>query len=445
MRTGLLSFGALFIGIGFLLVPEATAVPSYARQTGLACNACHYTPPELNPAGRMFKLMGYTDKKKKDEVTAPADKKHAGLDLLAILPLSAWFETSFTSTKAPQPDTQNGNFELPQDISLFISGAWSTHIGSFLQVTYSTQDDHFSMDNTDIRYANKRQLAGKEWVYGLSLNNNPTVEDLWNSTSAWGFPFMASDVAPTPAAAPIIQGGLAQDVAGLGAYTMWDQHLYLAGTIYRSGHIGSPQPPTGEEFPFNIRGIAPYWRLAWQQNGIKNNFEIGAYGMHVKSTPGAITGLEDSYTDSAADFQFDHTLGKDIFSLRGTYVRENSSLQASLAAAAADRIKHHLDAFNANAEYHFGNRYSAAFGWFTTSGTSDALLYAQAAVSGSANGSPRSLGYIANFSVWPIQNLDLALQYTGYTRFNGAEKNYDAEGRNASDNNTVYLLARFIF
>ena len=215
MRTGLLSFGALFIGIAVLLVPEATAVPSYARQTGLACNACHYTPPELNPAGRMFKLMGYTDKKKRDEVTAPEDKKHAGLDLLATLPLSAWFETSFTSTKAPQPNTQNGNFELPQDISLFISGAWSTHIGSFLQVTYSTQDDHFSMDNTDIRYANKRQLAGKEWVYGLSLNNNPTVEDLWNSTPAWGFPFMASDVAPTPAAAPIIQGGLAQDVAGL--------------------------------------------------------------------------------------------------------------------------------------------------------------------------------------------------------------------------------------
>jgi hypothetical protein len=445
MRTGLLSFGALFIGIAVLLVPEATAVPSYARQTGLACNACHYTPPELNPAGRMFKLMGYTDKKKRDEVTAAEDKKHAGLDLLATLPLSAWFETSFTSTKAPQPNTQNGNFELPQDISLFISGAWSTHIGSFLQVTYSTQDDHFSMDNTDIRYANKRQLAGKEWVYGLSLNNNPTVEDLWNSTPAWGFPFMASDVAPTPAAAPIIQGGLAQDVAGLGVYTMWDQHLYLAGSIYRSGHIAAPQPPTGEEFPFNIRGIAPYWRIAWQQNGIKNNFEIGAYGMHVKSTPGAITGLEDSYTDSAADFQFDHTLGKDIFSLRGTYVRENSSLQASLAAAAADRIKHHLDAFNANAEYHFGNRYSAAFGWFTTSGTSDALLYAQAAVSGSANGSPRSSGYIANFSVWPIQNLDLALQYTGYTRFNGAGKNYDAVGRNASDNNTVYLLARFVF
>ncbi len=84
-------------------------------------------------------------------------------------------------------------------------------------MTYDTQDDHFSADNTDIRYANKKQLAGKEWVYGLTLNNNPTVEDLWNSTPAWGFPFIAPDSAPTPTAAPIIDGPLAQDVAGLGA------------------------------------------------------------------------------------------------------------------------------------------------------------------------------------------------------------------------------------
>jgi hypothetical protein len=444
MRTLLLNLSAILL-IGFIVVPQAAAVPSYARQTGLACNACHYTPPELNPAGRIFKLMGYTDKKKTDEITAPEDKKHAGLDLLGTLPLSAWFETSFTNTKAPQPNTQNGNFEFPQDISLFLAGAWSTHIGSFFQVTYSTQNDHFSIDNTDIRYANKRQLAGKELAYGFMLNNNPTVEDLWNSTPAWGFPFIASDVAPTPTAAPIIQGGLAQDVAGLGAYTMWNQHLYVAGSIYRSGHVGTAQPPTGQNFSFNIRGLAPYWRVAWQQNGLKNNFEIGAYGIHVKSTPGAITGLEDSYTDTAADFQFDRTLGKDVFSLRGTYVRENSALSASLAAGAADRIRHHLDTFNANAEYHFGNRYSTAFGWFTTSGTSDPVLYAQAAVSGSANGSPRSSGYILNFSVWPIQNLDLAVQYTGYTRFNGAGTNYDASGRNANDNNTVYLLARFVF
>src|SRR5215813_8344843 len=444
MKTILLSVSALFVS--FVLIPKATAVPSYARQTGLSCNACHYTPPELNAAGRNFKLTGYVDKKNKaDVVTSPEDKKHAGLDLLASLPLSVWFETSFTNTKAPQPTTQNGNFEFPQDISLFISGAWSTHIGSFLQVTYSTQDDHFSMDNTDIRYAHKRQLAGKEWVYGVTLNNNPTVEDLWNSTPAWGFPFIASDVAPTPAAAPIIQGSLAQDVAGFGAYSMWNQHLYFAAAIYRSAHIGTTQPSTGEGFAFNIRGIAPYWRLAWQQNGLKNNFEIGSYGMHIKSTPGSVTGPEDGYTDWAMDFQYDRIVGTDVLSLRGTYIRENSDLLASLAAGAADQTSHHLNAVNANAEYHFGNRDSTAFGWFATTGTVDPLLFPQSAITGSANGDPRSAGYIVNFSVWPIQNLDLAFQYTGYTRFNGAATNYDGAARNANGNNTVYLLARFVF
>ena len=97
--------GVTAVMVAMLLVPRAGAVPSYARQTGLACNGCHYTPPELNPAGRMFKLMGYVDKMRNVEITAPKDKKHAGLDLLGTLPLSAWFETSFTNTKAPQPGT----------------------------------------------------------------------------------------------------------------------------------------------------------------------------------------------------------------------------------------------------------------------------------------------------------------------------------------------------
>ena len=113
-------------------------------------------------------------------------------------------ETSFTATKSPIPATQNGSFEFPQDISLFLSGAWTSNVGSFLQVTYDTQADHFSMDNTDIRYANKGKVGGKELVYGVDLNNNPTLEDLWNSTPAWGYPWIASDVAPTPTALSLI-------------------------------------------------------------------------------------------------------------------------------------------------------------------------------------------------------------------------------------------------
>ena len=426
--------------------PKGKAVPSFARQTGLPCSGCHYTPPELNPAGRRFKLLGYVDRADETKVIkSDPGKKRAPLDLLSSLPLSAWLETSFTSTKSTIPGTQNGSLELPQDISLFLSGAWTTHVGSFMQVTYDTQDDHFSMDNTDIRYANKTTIGGKELVFGLNLNNNPTVEDLWNSTLAWGYPFVADDFAPTPTAAPIV-ASLGQDVAGFGGYGMWNNHLYADATFYRSAHIGAAQPIDGVDFGYNIRGLAPYWRVAWQQLTGKTQYEFGAYGMHMRSSPGAITGLEDSYTDWAIDTQIDRTLFRtDVLSLRGSYIRENSNLVASTALGAASAGSHHVNTLLANAEYHFGNRASGAFGWFDTSGTVDPLLFTQAAVSGSASGDPRGSGYIANFSYWPWQNMQLSAQYTGYTRFNGGSTNYDAAGRNASGNNTVYLVARFIF
>jgi hypothetical protein len=432
---------ALLLFFTVLNPPTVMAVPSYARQTGLACSGCHYAPPELNPAGRRFKLLGYVDRADDTKIVkADEGKKHAALDLLSSLPLSVMFEASFTSTKSPLPTSQNGSFEFPQDISLFLSGAWTSHVGSFLQVTYDTQDNHFTSDNTDIRYANKTKLGGKELVYGLDLNNNPTVEDLWNSTPAWGFPWIASDFAPTPAAAPIIDGGLAQDVAGFGAYAMWDNHLYLDAAVYRSEHVNGPQPNPGDGSTNNIRGVAPYWRLAFQELTGKTQYEIGTYGMHVRNTAFTGPGPQDEYTDFAVDTQIDRTLFRtDVLSFRGTYIHENSDLLASGFGS------NHLNTFLANAEYHFGNRYTGTFGWFDTGGTVNPALYPPGAVTGSANGDPRGAGYILNFSYWPWQNLQLAAQYTGYTRFNGGTTNYDGSGRNATANNTVYLDAKFIF
>jgi hypothetical protein len=433
--------------------PSVSAVPSYARQTGLACSGCHYAPPELNPAGRRFKLLGYVDRADETKVIkADGGKKRAALDLLASLPLSVMLETSFTSTKSPVPTTENGNFEFPQDISLFLAGAWTSNVGSFLQVTYDSQGDHFSMDNTDIRYANKTKLGGKELVYGLDLNNNPTLDDLWNTTPAWGYPWIASDVAPTPTAAAIINGPLAQDVAGFGGYAMWNSHLYMDVSVYRSEHIGGTQPNPGTGFSYNIHGVAPYWRVAWQQLTAKTQYEIGTYGMHMQSTPNQIvnangvTGPEDEYTDYAFDTQIDRTLFRtDVLSFRATYIRENADLLASVAQGVTTFGSHHLNTFMTNAEYHIGNRYTGTLGWFDTGGTVDPALYAPAAVTGSANGDPRGAGYIANVSYWPWQNLQLAAQYTGYTRFNGGSTNYDGLGRNASANNTIYLDAKFIF
>ena len=223
--AGLLAPVALFI---VLSQPEARAVPSYSRQTGLPCATCHFAPPELTPFGRKFRLEGYTFTSK-PQVTDDKKDHNSPLHLLEAFPISVLFDTSFTNTKSSQPTTQNGNFEFPQDASLFLAGSWGSNVGSFLQVTYHTQDDHFTWDNTDIRYARPNgKLFDKNLTWGVDFNNNPTVEDLWNSTPAWGFPWVANDVAPTPSAGAVINGSLAQDVAGFGGYAMWNEHLYLS-------------------------------------------------------------------------------------------------------------------------------------------------------------------------------------------------------------------------
>ena len=59
-RTGT----TLLATLGFLAAaPSAHAVPSFARQTGADCAACHVGAygPQLTPYGIKFKLGGYTE------------------------------------------------------------------------------------------------------------------------------------------------------------------------------------------------------------------------------------------------------------------------------------------------------------------------------------------------------------------------------------------------
>jgi hypothetical protein len=434
------------IGAG---APNAYAVPSFARQTGLPCSSCHTTIPELTPFGRLFKLNGYTTSTLTQISEKGGSGGRTGLNIANFLPLSAFLELSDTQLNKPVPSTQNGSFEFPQQASLFLAGAFSNHIGGFVQVTYDGQADHFSWDNTDIRFTNVGKLAGKSLVYGATINNNPTVEDLWNSTPAWGFPYVSSDVAPSPVAATLIDGTLAQDVAGLGVYAMWDDHLYGAVSGYRSEHLDSAQPNPGTGAAYNIRGLAPYWRLAWQQSHGNNYLEVGLYGIHANSSPGAITGPQDTYTDIAGDFQYERVLPSfhnDMLTVHGTYIHENSGLDATFDGESADLAHHILETVRGDAAFHFGNRYAITGGGFQTTGTTDATLYGSGtAVTGSNTGNPKTNGYIANFSYWPVQNVQLGLQYTGYHTFDGASANYDGSGRNANQNNSVYMVVWIVF
>ena len=419
-----------------LSIPAARAVPSFARQTGLSCNVCHSNPPELTAFGRDFKLKGYVLND-----TSPKDKVGNSRDLLLskYIPLSAMILLSNTSFQANQPASQNNAAGFPQQLSLFLAGGFASHFGGLAQFTYTHTDDHFGIDNTDLRYANQGTLAGKDWEYGITLNNNPTVEDVWNSTPAWGFPWISTASGVSSVAAPIISGTLGGDVAGLGAYSMWNGHLYTGATVYRSEHAGAATPVTGTGQTYNISGVAPYWRAAWQQSWGGNYLEVGTYGIYVNSFPNAVSGPEDRYLDPAFDFQYERPFGANLLDVHGTYIHEKSTLGATFAAGAASSKANHLDSFKVDSTYHWTSKFAATGGLFALSGNSDPLLYAPAPLTGSNTGKPDTTGYTAQFAYWPVQNIDLNLNYTGYTKFNGASTNYDGAKRNASDNNTVYV------
>jgi hypothetical protein len=187
------------------VAPSAFALPSFAQQTGQPCSTCHVGAfgPQLTPFGRSFKLGGYT-------LAAPDSNS---------IPLAAMLVASYTHTKADQPDNAgphdgpNDNFSL-QEASVFLAGRLSDHIGSFAQITYSDIDRLVTLDNVDVRYAHPLQIADKPAILGVSVNNNPTVSDVWNTVPAWRFPYMASELVPEMAAAPLIDGGLEHQVLG---------------------------------------------------------------------------------------------------------------------------------------------------------------------------------------------------------------------------------------
>ena len=55
------SVGVLGTGLmGSGIAAAHARVPSFSRQTGLPCSACHYQFAQLTPFGRLFKLNGYT-------------------------------------------------------------------------------------------------------------------------------------------------------------------------------------------------------------------------------------------------------------------------------------------------------------------------------------------------------------------------------------------------
>ena len=429
------SFGFLLI-IGSFFSQSAYAVPSFARQTGMSCNACHTMFPQLNAFGRQFKMNGYT-MSSGQTISAKDSKQEEYLKLMTIPGLSAMGQISYSRTSKRQPATQNDNSGFPQEFSLFYAGAMAPKMGIFSQLTYEQSEGKVAIDNIDLRYADTMGSL----TYGVTANNNPTVQDVWNTTPAWGFPFASSSSVPSPTAATQLEGALSQRVAGVGGYFLYNNWLYGETTLYRSADQGTSTPP-GSDSTNTIQGVTPYWRLAAQNNWDKNYLMLGTFGLHTENYPQGVSGNTDKYTDVGFDTQYENTMPSGTLVARARWIYERQNLDASLAGS---QTSLDLNALRGDVFYYFMEHYGVDFGYFNTYGSTNTSLYSPNSVTGSRNGKPNSDGFIAEVDYQPWMNTKLALQYTLYNSFNGSSHNYDGSGRNASANNTLYLLAWFAF
>jgi hypothetical protein len=438
-----------------LLAPALVhAVPSFARQTGLECVSCHLSWLELSSVGREFKLGGYTLMKEVKEerpwLPMQTDGPPPRLPLAAMLQLSAT-NTNSTAGADPSNFPRNNSVAL-QQFSLFYAGRIAEHVGAFAQWTYDGVDHHSSIDNVDLRYANHVKREGTDLTYGLTLNNNPTVSDIYNTTPAWGFPFASSSVAVAPNAAVLLDGGLGQQVVGLGAYTLWNKTLYAEIAAYRTADrtFSVFRAGTDKATDAVLDGYAPYWRLALQHGWGDGTHSamIGTYGINVRKFPDSLdpTGPTDRFRDVGIDAQYQYITDRHRFSTQLNWINERQDLDATFGAGAASNPSNRLRAFKGKATYYYDNQYGATLAYFHTTGDVDASLFNTGeAVTGSATGSPKTSGYIIELNWLPRRDVRFLLQYTAYRDFNGSRTNYDGFGRNANDNNTLYVLGWFMF
>jgi hypothetical protein len=449
----LLGVIALFVGAA-----PCHALPSFARQLNMQCIACHTEFPILNDMGRQFKLSGYT----------------MSADSTDLPPIAFMLQPSFTNTQSRQAGgaapgfSNNNNFAVTQ-FSVFYAGrlfgpyasklfgpevsTFLNKFGIFSQTTYDGVGKAWNWDNTEVRYADVGAIGSHSLQYGAYMNNNPTLQDPWNSTPAWGFPFSGSGLAPTPAAGTLIDGGLAQQVAGVGTYAMIDSSYYLDIGAYRM--LGSKyqralgEDPTGET---QVTGTAPYWRVAYTRPVNDTTYEIGLYGIAADTYPGRDSSAgKDRIVDVGIDSQVQKSFGTNDITVMATAIHEHDTWAASQALGNTSNGSDSLNEFKGTVDYLWDKTYGCAAQYFVTDGTTDALAY-----STSQTGAPNSNGFIlsANYlplnkgsgpAFWPRSNIKISLQYIIYNRFDGSVTNIDGAGRTASANNTLYLETWIVF
>jgi hypothetical protein len=408
---------------------QALALPSFAVQTGQPCATCHIGAfgPQLTPQGRDFKLHGYT---------ATDGKDHG-------LPFAFTTQTSFTHTDEAKAGGAAPGFKPNDNIAfdsaaVYYAGRIAPDTGGFIKFRYNGEKQEAQVGNIDIRHVQEGQLFGKDLLWGITANNNPTVQDPWNSTPAWGYPYVRSALAATPTGTPLVSGRLGQRVAGAGIYTVWDDLLYWEADVYKG--LDSAALRTEGQVPVDggdrTTSLMPYARLALMRDWQSHHAELGAFALSGDTVPGGnqTFGVSSHADDLAVDATYQYIsdpskVASDRLSAHALYIHELATLDALPTALTGALYDHSLDTMRFDVSYSFAATVTPSIQYFRTTGTTDIKYWT------TPNGSPNSDGMIYEVayvpwgkpdSPFPNVNVRLTAQYVSYFSFNGTTTNAHA-------------------
>jgi len=371
-------------------VPEATALPAFARQTGMACSACHQQHfPVLNKFGRAFKASGYTmmgtqGKVEGDSLSIP--------DTLngAILVKVRYQKDNTPATDNVTAGTANtlgdGQLQFGDELSLFFGGRVGDNLGFLFEGnTVATTGSlmaglkipimfdagatrlsiiPFTTDALGVQYGYELSSGGvlraNRWAehrretsaVQYNADQNKVTSSTANTGAATGFAFVAQNdigyVNFTKWSPNYAMGG---NGSSINSFDMSSRYFRIAATpsvrdwdmVVGFGVMGGESLVTDGGNPIP-GGVASLWETRqtyadFQAHGSVGNNDLGVYAQYAKApivTTAAVGSIYGSTNLAGATDRKAFTLGADysvipnVLSLGAAFRKANNGAVATV-------------------------------------------------------------------------------------------------------------------
>jgi hypothetical protein len=461
--------------IALCLSEAASALPVYADQTEQKCAACHISVGELTPAGRKFKLLGYSEGIRKS--------LFSGLATASLTKIK-----STSSSLSPSDAMPRDGSAVAEGVSALITGKFTDDVGGKIKWTanlvnttpiYGSQGVQtgtkvgrdFFLDASEIRTAKRATALDRELIYGMSINNAPGQQDLWITTPVNSFPYKTSSLlnawgigqfGPTT----LMDGGLTSQTMGVSFFGLLDNKWFLdLGNYWRFSTNKGFIAVAGPENTINSN-VNPYFRLARTQTEGEKSWMLGTFGMLTKlnNDPLVQGSSPGRYRDIGVDAEYQNITDTHTWSAQAVFIHELVNWDARAVGQSHDATTSHLNTLKAKISYNYLRKYNATWFGFKSTGTQDNLYWAYNpdpnVVTGacnqsnsllafcSQNGKPNTVGFGFELSYSPTPKVTVAIQQTFYKKFLGASQFIDNSSgnlRSASDNDFTYAYIMYSY